>query len=155
MADASGGGNPAVTTIDGRGHNTSGLLRGRAGVKNKRTQEGEDYARLVLFQDVEDIVVERTEGGDEVIIDRNQKALEDPVLRELRAQMRSGVGTMPGQLPPAVYNALMDRACGKVVERVKLGGGRPYAGETEEQLQERLDKLQAALARPRAKVEGE
>lgn len=122
------------------------LLRGRAiGTKNKRTLEGEDFAKDILCQDDEELLEETTEDGRKVEIDRHERAVKDPVYRALRAQARCGVGTMPGQLPPAVFNALNDRAFGKVADKVKLATGRPLANETDEQLAARLAELQTLL----------
>lgn len=134
------------------------LLRGRAiGMKNKRTVEGESYAKDILVQDDEDILVtrevEEVTGKDgetklvtrDVEIDRHERAVKDPVYRALRRQARLGVGTMPGQLPPAVFNALNDRAFGKVQDKVKVTGGRPLANESEDELRSRLKDLSETL----------
>lgn len=121
------------------------LLRGRPiGMKNKRTVEGEEYAVGILVQDDEDILQATTEKGI-VETDRHERAMRDPVYRVLRAQARNGVGTMPGQLPPAVFASLSDRAFGKVMDKLKLSAGRPLATETDEELRTRLDSLQRAL----------
>ena len=127
------------------------LTGGRTGHKNKRTLEGEDYAKDILVQDDEDILVTTVQDevtlkdgsvsvvSNDVEMDRHPKAVADPVYRALRRQARQGVGNVPGQLPPTVFASLADRAFGKVVDRIKLNsGGRPLASESDEQLRERL-----------------
>lgn len=127
--------------------NPANLLRGRVfGTRNKRTLEGEDFAKDILSQSDDDILVETTDDGKEVEIDRHPRAVSDPVYRALRRQARAGVGTMPGQLPPAVFNALNDRAFGKVADKVKVAGGRPLVNESDDELQARLTNLATALA---------
>ena len=122
--------------------------RGRPkGVKNKRTEEGQDYARDLLLQDETDLV--RDEDG-EVIADNHPLALVNPVYRVLRAQARVGVGNTEGKLPPNVLVALADRSWGKVVDRVKLEKSRAKAfeGSTDEELALRAAELSKALGKP-------
>lgn len=116
------------------------------GKKSKRTVEGEEYARAVLQQSDDDILVEIGEDGKEIEIDRHPAAVENPVMRALRRQARNGVGTAPGQLPPATFNALRDSAFGKPKDAAKPISGRPLANESVEKLQERLAGLSAVLA---------
>lgn len=138
--------------------NSLNLLRGRpVGSKNKRTLEGADYALGIVAQDDEDILVtsEQHEVPEkdgttrvvsvEVEVDRHERAVKDPVYRVLRRQMRNGVGTQPGQLPPAVFNALHERVFGKVQDKVRVTGGRPLANETDDELRARLEGLAAVL----------
>lgn len=138
--------------------NTDGLLKGRpVGSKNRRKVEGEDYARDILMQDDDDILVttvtDEVPGKDgetkvvsrEVEMDRHERAVSDPVFRALRRQARLGVGGLPGQLPPAVFTALSDRAFGKVVDKREILGGRPLANVSDEELRARMSELASSL----------
>ena len=117
------------------------------GVKNKRTEEGMDYARDIIVQEESDLV--RNEDGD-VIRDNHPLALVNPVYRVLRAQARVGVGNTEGKLPPNVLVALADRGWGKVTDRVKLEAGRAkaYEGATDEELAVKAALLSKALGKP-------
>jgi hypothetical protein len=110
------------------------------GSKNKRTLEGESFAKDILSQNEEDLV--RDESG-KVIQDNHPLALVDPVFRNLRAQVRTGVGNIGGMMPPAVLVALADRAWGKVTDRVKIkqAAAKAYQGETDEALAKRAAEL--------------
>ncbi len=106
---------------------TPEVLRGRKrGSLNKTTEAGRAFARRVLEDEGEDI-------------DR----IKNPVLRMLKFQIRNGVGPAPTQMPASAFNALMDRAYGKVVDRAKLtvGAARPYEDESEEELASRAEEL--------------
>jgi hypothetical protein len=130
----------------------SNLIPGRVS-RNKRTLEGEDYARDILVQDDDDLLeVRDDETGKTHTLDRHERASRDPVYRALRAQARIGVGSLPGQLPPAVFASLADRAFGKVLDKLKVSGGRPLAAETDEELRDRLKSLESALGPEKAEV---
>ena len=142
----------------GNAGNAATLPKGRVpGAKNKRTVEGEAYALGILVQDDEDIltttVTEDIPGKDgetkvvtrEVEVDRHDRAVFDPVFRALRRQARNGVGGLPGQLPPAVFTALTDRAFGKVVDKREILGGRPLANVSDEELRARMSELASSL----------
>ncbi len=117
------------------------------GAKNKRTLEGQDYARDLLFQDEDDLV--RDEDGN-VVKDNHPLAITNPVYRVLRAQARVGVGNTEGKLPPNVLVALADRTWGKVVDRVKMEKSRAkaYEGSTDEELALRAAELSKTLGKP-------
>ena len=133
-----------ITQTPGGGNLLKGNPSGTP--RRRKAVEGEDYARDILVQDDEDILVTKVDEVGEVEMDRHAKAVADPVYRALRRQARAGVGNIPGQLPPAVFSSLADRAFGKVMDRVKINaGGRPFAAETEEQLHERLREKLAVL----------
>jgi len=104
----------------------------RKGVLNKTTKDGRLFARSVL---------EQVDGEAESV------RLYGPVARILRRQIREGVGPSPTQMPSATFNALMDRAYGKVVDRMKLdvAAKRPYEGETDDELASRAEKLSLRL----------
>ncbi len=118
------------------------------GAKNKRTLEGQDYARDILVQDDEHLVM--SEDGLTVLKDNHPLALTNPVYRRLRAQAREGVGNTEGKMPPNVLVALADRTWGKVVDRVKLEKSRAkaYEGSTDAELAARAAALAEALGKP-------
>lgn len=109
------------------------------GARNKTTEQGRATARSIIEQLDGDI----------------DGASPNPVVRQLRAQLREGVGPSPNQLPAAAFNALMDRAYGKVIDRVKLGvASRPYENESDEDLAQRAEALrQKFLDRRKARQE--
>lgn len=100
------------------------------GSVTKRKIEGAEWAKEILEQKWEEV--------DEV--DPN------PVRQRLKEQAREGVGNQPGQMPPPVFVHLMERAWGKVIDKVKMQtGGRPYESLSDEELAARLRALQSAL----------
>lgn len=112
-----------------------------AGGSNRRTEEGREYARLILVQRDADLV----SSPDGVVVDAS--AIGNPVVRRLRQQAREGVGSQPGLLPPNVFIHLCDRLYGKVVDRVKLAlsGQRPFEALSDEELAERAALTARAL----------
>ena len=104
----------------------------KKGVRNKTTEQGRATARSIL---------EQLDKGTNLVV------------RKLQEQLREGVGPSPNQMPAAAFNALMDRAYGKVIDRVKLGvASRPFEGETDEDLAERAEALrQKFLERRKAR----
>jgi hypothetical protein len=105
------------------------------GAKNKTTEQGRANARSVI---------EQLDSDDD-------RCITNPVVRKLREQLREGVGPSPNQMPAAAFNALMDRAYGKVIDRVKLGvGARPFEGESDEDLAARADALRRKFMERRA-----
>jgi hypothetical protein len=107
-----------------------------------KVEEGREFARAILVQDDDELQVH-----DGVARDCNPMALRNPVVRKLREQVRlGGIGPKEYQLPASVFTHLMDRWAGRVLDRMKLTvDERPYEGETDEQLVERLETLKAAL----------
>ena len=107
--------------------------------RGTRKADGEAYARAVLEQSEEEVLVTTGADGEPVVCDRNPRAVDNLVIRQLRLQARNGVGTRPDQLPPAVFTHLQDRAYGKTVDKLKVGDGkRPLASASEDELKERL-----------------
>lgn len=116
------------------------------GRSKAKTEEGREFARAVIVQDEQELQV-----IDGQFTDVNPQALRNPVVRKLRAQLREGVGPKEYQLPPTTFGQLVDRWAGKVVDRVKMAvTERPYEGETDEQLKQRLDDLRSMLDRRKA-----
>ena len=97
--------------------------------KGKRNEIGQDMARKVL---------EQTELSG-VAPDPN------PVVQRWMEQARAGIGEKDGGLPAAFVIHLLDRAYGKVVDRVKLSTGKSYEGEDDSALLKRLETLKKAL----------
>lgn len=117
------------------------------GSKNKRTIAGEVYALDVLVQDETELA--RDEEG-RIKEDLHPRAQTNPVLRQLRAQARNGVGSQLGLLPPNVLLELANRGWGKVLDRVKLDVAKAKAFEamTDEELAEYAMELGKELALP-------
>lgn len=110
-----------------------------AGVQNKRTVDGQKYARDILEQTAADLEAE----------DPN------PVKERLKVQAREGVGTGVGQLPAPVFVHLCDRAYGKVVDRTKITVTSRHKGASVEELEERASKVAEALRAAREKQSDE
>jgi len=114
------------------------------GSLNKRTVEGQDYARDILAQDQSHLVL----GADGTVTkDRHPRALVDPVFRRLREQARQGLGNKDGALPPPAFVSLADRAWGKVIDKVKLqtSTAKAFEGETDSELAARAAALATEL----------
>jgi hypothetical protein len=109
--------------------------------------ESEEFAKAVLIQKDSEMQVQ----PDGEVVDANPRACTDPFVRRLREQARAGVGGTEGLLPAATMKDLMDRAWGKVAERVKMTNNRPLEGMTDAELAERAETLRRALA---ARVSG-
>ena len=103
-------------------------------VKIPRGEAGRKFAEAVLLQEE---VLANGEPDD--------RWVTNPVLRRLREQARTGVGSQPGELPAAAFAHLADRAFGKESERLAVQAkGRPYEGLTREQIAARMDALAVA-----------
>jgi hypothetical protein len=94
-----------------------------------RGEEGREFARAVLHQT----------PADDVSMEPN------PVLRRLKEQARAGVGSAEGYLPANVFNALMDRCHGKVADRVKMLGARPFDDLSDAELAARAEQVARRL----------
>lgn len=117
----------------------------------KLREGGREFALLIIEQKSEDFrkMEEETYTGEtrEVLVDMNADALRNPVLRAMRAQARNGVGNSGDQLPATTINALLDRAYGKVADRVKMEDvtKRPYGEMSDEELAIELAKASREL----------
>lgn len=99
------------------------------GDKNRINAFGRDLARAVVEQNA------LSKGSEH----------PNPVVQRLMEQARAGVGSHEGLLPGAVFQHLLDRGYGKVVDRVKLSTNPSYDGEDTTALAERALRIAKIL----------